>query len=100
MDKMGRALGSAQRAFDDLSGPRTRQFEKQLEKLEAVRDARALPVDAVPAPAPIRASKLACEADVDGGPEHPPSPLLESRPEPRLRKAVGAEELTALQLKL
>lgn len=39
MDRMGRALGTAQKAFDELSGPRTRQFERQLEKLEAVRDA-------------------------------------------------------------
>ncbi len=39
MDKMRRGLVSAQRAFDDLSGPRARQFERQLEKLESFRDA-------------------------------------------------------------
>lgn len=39
MDKMRRGLQSAQRAFDDLSGPRSRQFERQLEKLESFRDA-------------------------------------------------------------
>lgn len=38
MDKMRRGLDSAQRAFDDLSGPRTRQFERQLERLEGFRD--------------------------------------------------------------
>ncbi len=41
MDKMRRGLLSAQRAFDDLSGPRSRQFERQLEKLESFRDAGA-----------------------------------------------------------
>jgi len=40
MDKMRRGLDSAQKAFDELSGPRTRQFQRQLEKLESVRDAR------------------------------------------------------------
>ncbi len=39
MDKMRRGLDSAQKAFEDLSGPRTRQFERSLEKLEAFRDA-------------------------------------------------------------
>ncbi len=38
MDKMRRGLDSAQRAFDELSGPRTRQFERQLERLEGLRD--------------------------------------------------------------
>lgn len=42
MDKMGRGLASAQRAFDDLAGPRARQFARQLERLEEVRDARHL----------------------------------------------------------
>ena len=37
-DKMRRGLDSAQRAFDDLTGPRKRGFERQLEKLEAYRD--------------------------------------------------------------
>lgn len=38
MDKMRRGLDSAHKAFEDLSGPRTRQFERSLEKLEAFRD--------------------------------------------------------------
>lgn len=42
MEKMSRGLCSAQKAFDELSGPRTRQFERQLEKLETVRDVRSL----------------------------------------------------------
>lgn len=40
VDKIGRGLGSAQKALDDLAGPRTRQFDKQLAKLESVRDGR------------------------------------------------------------
>jgi DNA recombination protein RmuC len=42
VDKVGRGLQSAQKGFDDLVGPRTRQFEKQLSKLESVRDNRAI----------------------------------------------------------
>ncbi|MEM7338890.1 MAG: DNA recombination protein RmuC [Actinomycetota bacterium] len=42
IEKMGRGLGSAQKAFDELAGPRTRQFERQLEQLEAVRDNREI----------------------------------------------------------
>lgn len=38
IEKMRRGLDSAQRAFDDLSGPRKRGFERQLEKLETFRD--------------------------------------------------------------
>jgi DNA recombination protein RmuC len=38
MDKMRRGLDSAQRAYDDLAGTRTRSFERQLERLEAFRD--------------------------------------------------------------
>ncbi|MEM8925465.1 MAG: DNA recombination protein RmuC [Actinomycetota bacterium] len=40
MDKMGRALETARKAHDDLAGTRTRAFERQLEKLETVRDHR------------------------------------------------------------
>ena len=38
IEKMKRGLDSAQRAYDDLAGPRKRSFERQLEKLEAFRD--------------------------------------------------------------
>ncbi len=37
IEKMRRGLASAQRAFDDLSGPRARQFERQIDKLESFR---------------------------------------------------------------
>ncbi len=38
IEKMKRGLDSAQRAYDDLAGPRKRGFERQLEKLEGFRD--------------------------------------------------------------
>lgn len=60
MEKMRRGLCSAQKAFDDLSGPRTRQFERQLEKLEAVRDDR----DA-------RDSEGLVDAEINGGGQSP-----------------------------
>ena len=44
LDKMGRGLASAQRAFDDLNGKHHRAFEKQLGRLESLRDERAAEV--------------------------------------------------------
>jgi len=41
--KLSRGLDSAQRAADDLVGPRTRQFEKKLDQLQTVRDRPAEP---------------------------------------------------------
>lgn len=38
IEKMRRGLDSAQKAFDDLAGTRSRQFERQLERLECLRD--------------------------------------------------------------
>ena len=38
VDKVARNLGAAQRAMEELAGPRSRQFDRQLEKLEGVRD--------------------------------------------------------------
>ncbi len=46
VDKVGRGLQSAQKGYDDLIGPRTRQFEKQLAKLESVRDGRLAELEA------------------------------------------------------
>ena len=51
MEKMGRGLASAQKAFDELAGPRTRQFARQLKKLETVRDTRGAELSAAPEPA-------------------------------------------------
>lgn len=45
VNKVGRGLSSAQKGFDDLIGPRTRQFEKQLNCLESVRDGRLAEVE-------------------------------------------------------
>ncbi len=40
VEKVERGLQSAQKAVDDLKGPRSRQFEKKLATLETVRDGR------------------------------------------------------------
>lgn len=50
MEKMGRGLASAQKAFDELAGPRSRQFARQLKKLETVRDTRGAELSAAPEP--------------------------------------------------
>ncbi|MEL7155838.1 MAG: DNA recombination protein RmuC, partial [Actinomycetota bacterium] len=63
MEKMSRGLCSAQKAFDELQGPRTRQFERQLEKLESVRDARSL-----------AEGDLGAESDPDTPPTAPTAP--------------------------
>ena len=42
---MGKRLESAQRAFDELNGPRRRQLERPLRQLDELRLQRNLPVD-------------------------------------------------------
>ena len=54
MEKMGRGLASAQRAYDDLVGPRSRQFGRQLAKLETVRDTKANGLHAAAEPPDLR----------------------------------------------
>jgi DNA recombination protein RmuC len=44
LDKVGRAVDTIQRAYDDLAGPRRRQFEKRLDHIDALRE-RHLPDD-------------------------------------------------------
>ena len=39
--RVARGLASAQKALDELTGPRRRQFERELDRLETVRDTRA-----------------------------------------------------------
>ncbi len=41
IDKVGRGLASAQKGYDDLTGTRTKQFQKKLDELEIARDVRA-----------------------------------------------------------
>ena len=48
VDKIGRGLQSAQRGYDDLVGARSRQFERQLDALELVRDHRQADLDERP----------------------------------------------------
>ncbi len=64
MEKMGRGLASAQKAYDELSGPRTRQFTRQLKKLEMVRDAKGAELSA--APDPLEAGDGLDDFDDDG----------------------------------
>ncbi len=45
LDTMGKRLESAQRAFDDLNGPRRRQLERPLARLDALRTERGLTID-------------------------------------------------------
>ncbi len=40
IDKIGRGLSSAQKGYDDLTGTRTKQFQKKLDELELARDTR------------------------------------------------------------
>ena len=45
---LGRRLDSAQGAYADLSGPRTRQLERVLGRIDAVRQGRTAPTEQVP----------------------------------------------------
>jgi DNA recombination protein RmuC len=45
MDVMGRRLESAQRAYEDLAGPRRRQLERPLGRLEELRRQRGIETD-------------------------------------------------------
>ena len=54
VDKLGKRLESATRAYDDLSGPRTRQLQRKLDKVDALRE----------------------HAGVEAGPESAPQPQL------------------------
>ena len=73
MEKMGRGLASAQKAYDELSGPRTRQFTRQLKKLEMVRDAKGAELSAAPDPLDgsggVDRFDDECDDDFSEGPE-------------------------------
>jgi DNA recombination protein RmuC len=43
LDRLGKQLGTVQSTYDDLSGVRRRQLEKQLDTLDNLRTARGLP---------------------------------------------------------
>lgn len=45
VDKLGRGLETTQRAFDDLSGTRRRQLQKQIDRVEELRRERELEAD-------------------------------------------------------
>lgn len=71
IDKMGRGLQSAQRAYDELSGARYRRFGKQLEKLEAVRDSRRAELEDVDGP-----DEPGCGAEAERAGAIDPPPAL------------------------
>jgi DNA recombination protein RmuC len=76
VDKVGRGLQSAQKGYDDLVGARTRQFEKQLDKLEFVRDGRLGELDG------------AATADGEGVPGRGHDGRHADRDQPSLRQVV------------
>jgi DNA recombination protein RmuC len=45
LDLVGKRLESTQRAFDDLNGPRRRQLERPLGKIEELRTEKGLAID-------------------------------------------------------
>jgi DNA recombination protein RmuC len=45
MDKVGRSFDAVQRSWEDLAGPRRRALEKRLDRVDAIRQDRGLPVD-------------------------------------------------------
>ena len=53
LDKVVRQFDTAQRSIEDLSGTRRRVLERQLDRVEALRDARGLPEGAPTAAAPL-----------------------------------------------
>ena len=52
--RVSRNLVAAQKALDELAGPRRRQFDRQLDRLEAVRDARLGSAEDGEKPSPLR----------------------------------------------
>jgi DNA recombination protein RmuC len=64
LDKVGRSLDSVRRSWDDLTGPRRRQLERQLDRVDELRTRREpgaaaeLVVDAAPGASEVRAGEL------------------------------------------
>jgi DNA recombination protein RmuC len=50
LDKVGRSLDTVRRSWDDLTGTRRRQLERQLDRVDELRSRRSLPGGAEPAP--------------------------------------------------
>lgn len=63
---VGRRLLSAQKAFDDLSGARTRQLERQLEPLERLRQEHNIDLPELVDAEPVLAAGREGDADDDG----------------------------------
>lgn len=48
LERLGKQFGTAQRTYDELTGPRRNQLQKQLDRIDTLRDARGLDVPALP----------------------------------------------------
>ena len=44
LEKLGRGIGSTQKAFEDVNGPRRRMLERPLGRIEALRQQRGIPI--------------------------------------------------------
>ena len=42
LEKLGRSIGSTQKAFEDVNGPRRRMLERPLRSIEALRQRRGI----------------------------------------------------------
>jgi len=61
MEKVGKRIASAQNAYEEMAGPRKRQLEKPLQRIENLRNQRELPIAELPG------SPVALEAPGDPG---------------------------------
>ncbi len=62
---LGERLASTQRAYEQVSGPRKRQLERPLDRLEALRQQRGLEVAPADEAAPLAGAQEDSEADGD-----------------------------------
>ena len=54
VDRVGKSLGASQRAFDELDGTRRRQFERELDRIDALQSAVGLESDVAETDLPVR----------------------------------------------
>lgn len=54
IERVGKSLGASQRAFDELDGTRRRQFERELDRIDALQSAVGLESDPAESDLPVR----------------------------------------------
>jgi DNA recombination protein RmuC len=54
IDRVGKSLDASQRAFDELDGTRRRQFERELDRIDALQSAVGLESDSTESDFPVR----------------------------------------------